>query len=72
MPSATFFFFFFSFLGLTPQEMEVPSLGAQPEPRVRATPKALHPQDMEVPRLGVQSELRLLAYTIAIATWDLS
>ena len=27
---------------------------------------------MEVPRLGVDSELRPLAYTIAIATWDLS
>ena len=27
---------------------------------------------MEVPRLGVKSELELLAYTTAIATWDLS
>ena len=27
---------------------------------------------MEVPRLGVESELQLLAYTTAIATWDLS
>ena len=27
---------------------------------------------MEVPRLGVRLELHLLAYTTAIATWDLS
>ena len=27
---------------------------------------------MEVLRLGVESELQLLAYTTAIATWDLS
>ena len=27
---------------------------------------------MEVPRLGVESELQLLAYTTAIAMWDLS
>ena len=27
---------------------------------------------MEVPRLGVKLELQLLAYTTAIATWDLS
>ena len=27
---------------------------------------------MEVPRLGIKSELQLLAYTTAIATWDLS
>ena len=27
---------------------------------------------MEIPRLGVESELQLLAYTTAIATWDLS
>ena len=27
---------------------------------------------MEVPRLGVESELQLLAYTTAIAKWDLS
>ena len=31
-----------------------------------------HPQHMEIPRLGVESELQLLAYTTAIATWDLS
>ena len=29
-------------------------------------------QYMEVPRLGVKLELQLPAYTIAIATWDLS
>ena len=28
-------------------------------------------EHMEVPRLGVKSELQLLAYTTAIATWDL-
>ena len=27
---------------------------------------------MEVPRLGDESELQLLAYTTAMATWDLS
>ena len=32
----------------------------------------LHLQHMEVPRLGVESELQLLAYTTAIATWNLS
>ena len=32
----------------------------------------LHLWHMEVPRLGVQLELQLLAYTIAIAMWDLS
>ena len=29
-------------------------------------------QHMEVPRPGVELELQLLAYTTAIATWDLS
>ena len=32
----------------------------------------MHPWHMEVPRLGLELELQLLAYTIAIATWDLS
>ena len=32
----------------------------------------LHLWHMEVPRLGIKSELQLLAYTTAIATWDLS
>ena len=32
----------------------------------------LHMQHMKVPRLGVESELQLLAYTTAIATWDMS
>ena len=30
------------------------------------------PPHMEVPRLQVESELQLLAYSTAIATWDLS
>ena len=30
------------------------------------------PWHAEVPKVGVQSDLRLLAYTTAIATWDLS
>ena len=32
----------------------------------------LHLRHMEVPRLGVESELQMLAYTTAIAKWDMS
>ena len=32
----------------------------------------LHPRRTEIPRLEIESELQLLAYTTAIAMWDLS